>query len=113
MAQQDALLALPTDHLVGLKHEVVLYDDEAFVDPLRIVHYLNRRSGFAEGDPLPIMECIPQSFPIDGHTTPMAPGQTFEYTLPDMFGRPWAQIWERYNEEGMERPAPPRGRFGL
>jgi hypothetical protein len=21
-----------------------------------------------------------------------------------MFGRPWAQIWERYFEEGMQRP---------
>ncbi len=98
---------------IGLKHEVVLYDDEAFVDPLRIVHYLDKRGDLNEGDPFPIMECIPQSFPVDGHTTPMAPGQTFEYTLPDMFGRPWAQIWERYHEEGMERPAPPRGRFGL
>ena len=36
-----------------------------------------------------------------------APGQTFEYTVPDMFGRPWAQIWERYHEEGMARPEPP------
>ena len=56
------------------------------------------------GDPFPIMECIPQSFPVNGHTTPMSPGQTFEYTVPDIFGRPWAQIWERYHEEGMERP---------
>ena len=28
-----------------------------------------------------------------------------DYTVPDMFGRPWAQIWERSFEEGMERPA--------
>ena len=60
-----------------------------------------------------IMECIPQSFPVNGHTTPMSPGQTFEYTVPDIFGRPWAQIWERYHEEGMERPKERTGRFGL
>ena len=57
-----------------------------------------------EREPFPIMECIPQSYPVDGHATPMSPGQTFEYTLPDIFGRPWAKIWERYHEKGMERP---------
>jgi hypothetical protein len=99
--------------LVGLKHEVVLYDDEAFVDPVRIVHTLTRQHDLNEGEPFPIMECIPQSFPVDGHTTPMTPGQTFEYRVPDIFGRPWAQIWERYHEEGMERPREQTGRFGL
>ena len=98
---------------VGLKHEVVLYDDEAFVDPVRIVHTLTRQHDLNEGEPFPIMECIPQSFPVDGHTTPMTPGQTFEYRVPDIFGRPWAQIWERYHEEGMDRPREQRGRFGL
>jgi hypothetical protein len=24
--------------------------------------------------------------------------------LPDTYGRPWAQIWERYREQGMQRP---------
>lgn len=99
--------------LVGLKHEVVLYDGEAFVDPVRIVHTLTRQHDLNEGEPFPIMECIPQSFPVDGHTTPMTPGQTFEYRVPDIFGRPWAQIWERYHEEGMDRPREQRGRFGL
>jgi len=98
---------------VGLKHEVVLYDDEAFVDPVRIVHALDKQRELNAGDPFSIMECIPQSFPVEGHTTPMTPGQTFEYRVPDIFGRPWAQIWERYHEEGMERPQEQRGRFGL
>jgi hypothetical protein len=99
--------------VVGLMQEVILYDEEALAEPVRIVHRLDKRGALNEGDPLTVMECIPQSFPVDGHTTPMAPGQTFEYTLPDIFGRPWAQIWERYHEEGMERPRPPQGRFGL
>jgi hypothetical protein len=103
----------PAGSLIGLKHEVVLYDDEAFVDPVRIVHTLTRQQDHDEGEPFPIMECIPQSFPVDGHTTPMTPGQTFEYRVPDIFGRPWAQIWERYHEEGMERPREQTGRFGL
>jgi hypothetical protein len=99
--------------LIGLKHEVVLYDPEALVDPVRIVHLLDKRGELNEGDPFSVMECIPQSFPVDGHTTPMSPGQTVEYVVPDIFGRPWAQIWERYHEEGMERPKQQVGRFGL
>ena len=99
--------------LVGLKQEVVLYDPEAFVAPLRIVQNLDRLGDANEGDPFPIMECIPQSFPVNGHTTPTSPGQAVEYLVPDIFGRPWAQIWERYHEAGMSRPKEPIGRFGL
>ena len=29
-----------------------------------------------------------------------------QYEFPDMYGRPWAQIWEKYFEQGMERPQP-------
>jgi hypothetical protein len=99
--------------LTGIKHEVVLYDDEAFAEPLRIVHNLDKQRELNAGDPFAVMECIPQSFPVDGHTTPMAPGQTFDYRVPDIFGRPWAEIWERYHEEGMERPREQAGRFGI
>ena len=40
----------------------------------------------------------------NGVATPVSPGTTFEYTFLDILGRPWAQIWERYHENGMERP---------
>lgn len=99
--------------LIGLKHEVVLYDDEAFAQPLRIVHLLDKQRDLSEGEPFPIFECIPQSFPIDGHATPVVPGQEIQYLAPDIYGRPWAQIWERYFEEGMQRPQEATGRFGL
>jgi hypothetical protein len=91
----------------------VLYDDEALAEPVRIVHNLDKQREHGEGDPFVIMECVPQSFPVDGQTTPMSPGQTVEYRVPDIYGRPWAQIWERYHEEGMERPRAQTGRFGL
>ena len=98
--------------VTGLRHEAILYDEEALVDPVRIVHYWSKTAELNEGDPYVWMECIPQSYPIDGFTTPMTPGSTFEYTLPDMYGRPWAEIWERYREQGMEHPKP-KSLFGL
>ena len=87
-----------------MKHEMVLYDEESFVDPVRIVHNWNKLGELNENDPFTIMECIPQIFPVNGVATPVSPGTTFEYTFLDILGRPWAQIWERYHENGMQRP---------
>jgi hypothetical protein len=99
--------------LIGLTQETVLYDPDAFAAPLRIVQHLDRLGAANADDPFPIMECVPQSFPVEGHTTPMSPGQEVRYNVPDIYGRPWAQIWERYHEKGMTRPAAPKDRFGL
>jgi hypothetical protein len=27
------------------------------------------------------------------------------FKVPNMYSRPWAQIWEEYHEKGMSRPA--------
>ena len=90
--------------LTGLKQEIVLYDEESLVDPVRIVHYLDRRADLNEGDPFQFIECFATIYPVDGQATPVTPGQTFELTQPDIYDRPWAEIWERYHEQGMERP---------
>ena len=90
--------------LIGLKHEIILYDEEALVDPVRIVHTLDREGALNKGEPFEIIECVPSIFPVDGVATPLTPGVTFEYTVPDTYGRPWAKIWEEYHEAGMERP---------
>jgi hypothetical protein len=34
----------------------------------------------------------------------VAPGRVIEHKIPDMFGRPWADLWEEYHERGMQRP---------
>jgi len=72
--------------------------------PIRIVRNYAHLSGFEEGDPPPFIECVATIFPVKGHSTPLTPGAKFEYEVPDMFGRPWAQLWEQYFEEGMKRP---------
>jgi hypothetical protein len=92
------------DMLIGMKHELVLYDEDVFVEPVRIVQTWNKLGDLNENDPFVIMECVPQIFPVNGIATPLTPGATFEHTLLDMYGRPWAQVWEQYHEAGMERP---------
>jgi hypothetical protein len=94
----------PAGHLAGIEHEIVLYDPEAFVQPLRIVQVHIKTGNLAEVDPFVYGRCIQTIFPVDGRPKPVAPGTTIEYTVPDMYGRPWAQIWEKYFEQGMQRP---------
>jgi hypothetical protein len=91
-------------NFLGLVHEAIFYDPEALVEPIRIVRNLNRMSGFEEGDPHIYIECVQTIYPVEGRSTPLTPGAEFLYRVPDMYGRPWAQMWERYNEQGMERP---------
>ncbi len=90
--------------VTGLNHESVFYDKEALVEPIRIVRNLSRTSSLSEGEPYTYIECVQTIFPIKGIAQPMTPGAVIEYEVPDMYGRPWAQMWEKYLEEGMQKP---------
>jgi hypothetical protein len=91
-------------NFLGLNHEAVFYDPESLVEPVRIVRNYVKLGDFDEGDPYPFVECIQSIFPIDGTATSMSPGQVIEYEIPDMYGRPWAQIWDKHFEQDMEKP---------
>ena len=90
--------------VVGVNHEGIFYDPEALVEPIRMVRNLIRVSDVEKGDPYVFIECVPTIYPIDGIATPVSPGTVFEYEVPDINGRPWAEIWEKYHEQGMQRP---------
>jgi hypothetical protein len=89
---------------LGLNHEAIFYDPEALVQPVRIVRNYVKLSGFKEGDPYVFIECVPTIYPIDGKATPESPGTVIQYEVPDMYGRPWAHNWEKYFEQGMQKP---------
>jgi hypothetical protein len=91
-------------HITRLNHEAVFYDPDALVEPIRIIRNLNRLGGMDTGSPYQFIECMQTVFPLKGIATPVSPGATIEYQVPDMFHRPWAQIWEQYFEQGMKRP---------
>jgi hypothetical protein len=91
-------------HVTALNHEAVFYDPEALVEPIRMIRNYPRLGGFDSGNPIEYIRCIPTIYPVKGRATPVTAGQTIEYEIPDMFGRPWAQMWEKYFENGMERP---------
>jgi hypothetical protein len=89
---------------IGINHETILYDPEALVQPIRIVRNLQKTSGFEEGDPQDFIECIPTIFPVKGVPTRGLPGKEISYEVPDIYGRPWAQLMEEYYEKNMQRP---------
>jgi hypothetical protein len=91
---------------IGLLHETVFYDPEALVEPVRQYRRMQRVLDVNEGDPRVYVECLQTIYPIDGHMSPVTPGREITITAPDWYGRPWAQIWERYFEQGMNRPRP-------
>lgn len=89
---------------VGLNHEAVFYDPEAFVEPLRIIRNFQKAGSFSDQTPYVFIECVQTIFPIDGRATPVTPGNVIEYEVPDMYSRPWGHIWEQYFEQDMQRP---------
>ena len=78
----------------------------ALVEPIRILERMDKRADFADAsvDPIAFTECIQTIYPVDGTATPLTPGRVIPFEVPDMYGRPWAQIWEKYWEQGMEKP---------
>jgi hypothetical protein len=95
----------PNPDGTGLLVEATFYDPEAFTRPLHIVTPWIKQSGL--NDPqarYTWSECATSGVVVngpDGRPTPLIFG---EERYVDYFGRPWAQIWEKYFEKGWKRP---------
>jgi hypothetical protein len=90
--------------LLGLEHEAVFYDPEGLVQPIRNIRFMSRQGDFNEVPPNNPSFCNQTIFPIDGRGTPVVPGTVIQYRVENLFARPWAQIWEEFFEQDMQRP---------
>ena len=90
--------------LVGLQHETVFYDPEGLVEPVRSIRFFPRLGDFNSVVPNTLSVCNQNMFLVRGRGRPVAPGTVIEYEVEDTFGRPWAAVWEKYFEQGMQRP---------
>jgi hypothetical protein len=90
----------------GLIVEATFYDAEAFLQPLHTVTPWNWRAGLDDSEARYTWhECQVQGTVVngpDGRPTQVLPG---EERYVDFFGRPWAQVWERFFESDWERPS--------
>ncbi len=90
--------------LIGLEHEAVFYDPEGLVQPIRSVRFLPRQGDLNDVPPNNLTHCNQTLFPVNGRATPVVPGVVLQYRVEDLYGRPWAAVWEEYFEQKMQRP---------
>jgi len=86
----------------GLDHESIFYDPEAFVQPLRATYRYVRQATTADPNRrYTYIECLSNLRNTNGRPTQLTKADP-RYI--DYYGRPWAQNWEKYFEEGWEKP---------
>ena len=86
----------------GLTIETIFYDPEAFVAPLRSTMRWNRTQ--KHDSPTlrhTFIECLSNVVNVNGKPTQLTPADP-RYV--DYYGRPWAKNWEKYFEQGWEKP---------
>ena len=89
-------------HFVGLQHEAVWYDPESLVQPVRLRDRFLRRA--EAGDPnarYTFIECLSNIRNVKGRPVQQTKGDP---NYIDYYGRPWAQNWEQWFEQGWEKP---------
>lgn len=87
---------------IGLDHETVFYDPDAFVAPLRATYRYVRVAG--PEDPnrrYTYIECLSNLRNTNGRPTQLTKADP-RYI--DYYGRPWAQNWEKFFEVGWDKP---------
>jgi hypothetical protein len=92
----------PSGKFVGLDHEAVFYDSDAFVQPLHATYRFVRQA--TPNDPTrryTYIECLSNLRNTNGRPTQLT-GADPRYI--DYYGRPWAQNWEKYFEVGWDKP---------
>ena len=100
----EAIEVFTPDADGNLHLEVTMYDPEAFVAPLRLHVIYTRLDGLESDRRYQWKECQQSLWNVDGRLQPVNPGTVIQYRLPDWYDRPWAKVWERNFEEGMQRP---------
>jgi hypothetical protein len=87
---------------VGLDHEAVFYDPEAFVAPVRATYRFARRATPDDPDRrYTFIECLSNIQNTNGRPTQLS---RTDPRFVDYYGRPWARNWDKYFEADWEKP---------
>jgi hypothetical protein len=87
---------------IGLDHETIFYDPDAFVAPLRASYRFVRAA--TTDDPArryTFIECLSNIFNTDGRPKQVTGADP---RFVDYYGRPWAKNWEQHFEAGWDKP---------
>ena len=91
-----------TGKFIGLDHETIFYDPDAFVAPVRAAFRFTRIA--QTGDPnrrYTFIECLSNIVNSDGRPKQLT---NADPRYVDYYGRPWAKNWEKYLEAGWDKP---------
>jgi hypothetical protein len=89
-------------NFVGLTSETWFYDAEAFVQPLYTLLHYNRQAKMDDANRrYTYIECLSNLRNTNGRPTQLTAADP-RYI--DYYGRPWAQNWERFFEQGWDKP---------
>jgi hypothetical protein len=87
---------------IGLDHEAVFYDPEAFVQPLHATYRFVRIATSDDANRrFTYIECLSNLRNTNGRPTQLT---NADPRYIDYYGRPWAQNWEKYFEAGWDKP---------
>jgi hypothetical protein len=87
---------------VGLDHEAIFYDPDAFVAPLHLTMRFNRTTGLDNATRrYTYVECLSNLRNVDGKPTQLTNANGDRFV--DYYGRPWAKNWEKYFEANWEK----------
>jgi hypothetical protein len=87
---------------IGLDHEAVFYDPEAFVAPVRATYrFVRRATTDDQNRRYTYIECLSNIQNTDGRPTQLS---NTDPRFVDYYGRPWARNWEKYFEADWEKP---------
>ena len=90
-------------NFVGLDHEAIFYDPDAFVQPLRASYRFQRAAlGTDPNRRYTFIECLSNIQNTNGRPTQLT---NADPRFVDYYGRPWAKNWEKYFEVGWDKPA--------
>jgi hypothetical protein len=87
---------------VGLDHEAIFYDPDAFVAPLKATYRFVRRGTTEDQNRrYTYIECLSNIFDTNGKPTQTT---NTDPRFVDYYDRPWAKNWEKYFEVGWDKP---------
>lgn len=87
---------------IGLDHEAIFYDPDAFVAPVRASYRFARAATVDDpGRRYTYIECLSNIMNTDGRPKQLT---NADPRFVDYYGRPWAKNWEKYFEAGWDKP---------
>jgi hypothetical protein len=87
---------------VGINHEAVFYDPDAFVAPVRATYRFARRATMDDQSRrYTVIGCVSNIKNVNGFPKQLPPTDP---DFIDYYGRPWAKNWEKWFEKDWDKP---------